>query len=316
MGLFGLLFTLLALAVSPVRGEQILVGTGSQSGVYFQVGRSLCRLIGRHLDDVTCRPLPTPGSAYNLANVSGGALEFGIVQSDIQHHAVHRSGRYAFDGTPYDNLRALFSLYTEPFNLIVRRDSGISGLDDLHGRRVNIGNPGSGHRATMEVVMRAKGWTGNDFQLVNELPPSEHAMALCHDQVEAIVYTVGHPNPSVSQALKLCDAGLVDVAGGTIDGLVAQNPYYAHAQIAQGTYPGMEKTVQTFGTLATLVTSADVDEQLVYGVVRTVFEQLDRFKRMHKAFAGLRAESMIGQGLAAPLHPGAERYYREQGWLE
>lgn len=316
MRLFGLLFVMLPLAVPPVQAEDILIGTGSRSGVYFQVGRSICRLLNRNKERMSCTPLETAGSVSNLINVEGGSLEIGIVQSDVQHHAIHRSGPFQFVDTPHDNLRALFSLYTEPFNLIARADAGIHKLNDLKGRRVNIGNTGSGQRATMEVVMRAMGWITDDFQLATELPASQQSMALCHNRVQAMVYMVGHPNRSVAQAIKLCDAGLVDVDGAAIDQLVSKYPFYAYTQIPADTYPGMDRPVKTFGTLATVVTSSDVDEQLIYDLVKTVFENFDRFKRMHKAFLGLKPEAMISKGLAAPLHKGAERYYREKGWID
>ena len=316
MRLLRLVSMLLPLLVSPAQADDILIGTGSKSGVYFQVGRSICRLLNRNAADVSCKPLETAGSVSNLANVEGGALEVGIVQSDIQHHAVHRSGPYRYVDRRHDNLRALFSLYVEPFNLVVRRDAGISGLDDLKGRRINIGNSGSGHRETMEVVMRAKGWTEADFQLVTELPASEQTMALCHKQVQAMVYTAGHPNASVGHAIELCDAMLVEVSGAEIDRLVSDHPFYAYTSIPAGAYPGVDRPVKTFGTLATVVSSSDIDDELVYTLVKTIFRNLDRFKRMHKAFHGLDPMAMVGKGLAAPLHPGAERYYREMGWID
>lgn len=315
MRLFRLLSTLLPLVIFPVQAEEVLIGTGSKSGVYFQVGRSICRLLNRNAENAVCTPSETAGSVSNLANVEGGSLEIGIVQSDIQHHAVHRSGPYRFVDTPHDNLRTLFSLYVEPFNLIARHDAGISSLDDLKGRRVNIGNSGSGHRETMEVVMRAKGWSADDFELVTELPASQQAMALCHNRVQAMVYTAGHPNRSVAHAIKFCDATLVEVSGTEIDRLVSENPFYAYISIPIDMYPGIEKPVKTFGTLATVVSSSDIDEGLIYTIVKTIFENFDRFQRMHKAFHDLKPEAMISKGLAAPLHKGAERYYREKGWI-
>ncbi len=316
MRLLRMLSALLLLLASPVQADGIVLGTGSKSGVYFQVGRSICRLLTRNLEDFSCQPLETAGSAFNLANVEGGALEVGIVQSDIQHHAIHRSGPYRFVDASHDNLRALFSLYVEPFNVVARRDSGITGLDDLKGRRVNIGNRGSGHRKTMQAVMQAKGWHADDFQLVSELPASQQTMALCQDHVQAMVYMAGHPNRSVAHAIRLCDATLIDVSGTEIDRLVAEQPFYAPTSIPAGTYPGLDQPVATFGTLATVVSSSDVDDALVYGLVKTIFENLDRFRRMHKAFHDLNPEAMVSNGLAAPLHRGAARYYREKGWID
>ena len=311
--LFSVLLPLLAL---PAQADDILIGTGSKSGVYFEVGRSICRLLNRNAENVSCEPLETAGSVFNLANVEGGALEVGIVQSDVQHHAVNRSGPYRFVDIPHDNLRALFSLYVEPFNLVVRRDSGILSLNDLEGHRINLGNSGSGHRETMEVVMQAKGWGPDDFQLTTELPASQQTMSLCHNRVQAMVYTAGHPNRSVAHAIKLCDAMLVDVSGTEIDRLVSEHPFYRYTSIPAGVYPGVDKPIKTFGTLATVVSSSDIDDALVYTLVKTIFDNLDRFKRMHRSFHDLDRETMISKGLAAPLHPGAERYYREMGWID
>jgi TRAP transporter TAXI family solute receptor len=168
----------------------------------------------------------------------------------------------------------------------------------------------------MEVVMQAKGWNAADFQLMDELPASQQTMALCHDRIQAMVYTAGHPNPSIARAIGLCDATLVEVSGPEIDGLVSENPFYTYTSIPAGTYPGVIKPVKTFGTLATVVSSSDIDDALVYTVVKTVFANLDRFKRMHMAFHDLLPEAMVSKGLAAPLHPGAERYYKEMGWIE
>lgn len=315
MRLLKLMLPLLLLVIPPLQAREILIGTGSQSGVYFQVGRAVCRLVEKNMDGLSCDPIETAGSLSNLTNVEGGSLELGIVQSDIQHHAVNRSGPFQFVDTPHANLRALFSLHFEPFTLIARRDADILHLDDLPGKRVNIGNVGSGQRATMEVVMQAKGWDRKTFRLATELPASQQSMALCHNRVQAMVYTVGHPNRSVAQAIKLCRAAIVEVSGREIDSLVSQNPFYAYTQIPAGTYPGIEQPVKTFGTLATAMSSSDVDDDLVYGIVKTIFENFDRFKRMHKVFQDLQPERMITEGLAAPLHKGAERYYRERGWM-
>lgn len=310
-------FLLVALVVvfTPLHSAEVIIGTGSKSGVYFQAGRAICRLIKRNIPGTTCTALESAGSVSNLINVEAGALELGLVQSDLQYHAFHHSGPFEFVDTPYASLRSLFSLYTEPFTLVTRRDADIRTLDDLKGRRVNIGNPGSGQRATMEVVMAAKGWSKDDFQLVTELPAAQQSLALCHDRVQAMVYTVGHPNFSVSKALSLCEATITEVSGPGIDRLVSETPYYAPTLIPPGVYPGIVKPVPTFGVLATVVSSSDVDEDQIYQIVKSVFDNLDYFRRMHVVFKDLRPEAMITDGLSAPLHEGAKRYYRERGWI-
>ena len=241
-------------------------------------------------------------------------MDMGVAQSDWQFHAFN--GTSKFEGAKFDNLRAVFSVHGEPFNVIARKDSGIKSFDDLKGKRVNIGNPGSGQRATMEVVMDAKGWTLDDFALASELKPAEQAAALGDNKVDAIIYTVGHPNGSIQEAVSTIDAELVNVTGPEIDGLINDNPYYAAASIPGGMYKGTDETVNTFGVKATFVTAADVDEDTIYQVVKAVFDNFDRVKRLLPAFENLTEEEMISGGLSAPLQAGAAKYYKERGWIE
>lgn len=176
--------------------------------------------------------------------------------------------------------------------------------------------PVPGQRGTMEVVLDALGWTMDDFSLASELKPAEQSAALGDNKVDAIIYTVGHPNGSIQEATSTVDARLVPVTGEAIDKLVDDNPYYAKATIPGGMYSGNDEDVETFGVKATFVTSADVDEDTVYQVVKTVFDNFDRFKGLHPAFANLDPQSMVTEGNSAPLHPGAAKYYKEQGWIE
>lgn len=294
----------------------ITIGTGGQTGVYFVVGQSICRLVNRDSDKtgLKCTAPSTGGSIANINAIKAGDMDMGVAQSDWQYHAYN--GTSEFEGDKFDKLRAVFSVHGEPFNVIARSDSGISSFDDLKGKRVNIGNPGSGQRATMEVVMNAKGWTLDDFALASELKPAEQAAALGDNKVDAIIYTVGHPNGSIQEAVSTIDAQLVPVTGPEIDGLVADNPFYAKATVPGGMYKGTDSDVATFGVKATFVTSADVEDDVIYEVVKAVFENFDRFKRLHPAFENLTKEEMISGGLSAPLHPGAEKYYKEAGLLE
>ena len=294
----------------------ITIGTGGQTGVYFVVGQSICRLVNRDSDKtgLKCTAPSTGGSIANINAIKAGDMDMGVAQSDWQYHAYN--GTSEFEGDKFDKLRAVFSVHGEPFNVIARSDSGISSFDDLKGKRVNIGNPGSGQRATMEVVMNAKGWSLDDFALASELKPAEQAAALGDNKVDAIIYTVGHPNGSIQEAVSTIDAQLVPVTGPEIDGLVSDNPFYAKATVPGGMYKGTDSDVATFGVKATFVTSADVEDDVIYEVVKAVFENFDRFKRLHPAFENLTKEEMISGGLSAPLHPGAEKYYKEAGLLE
>jgi hypothetical protein len=240
-------------------------------------------------------------------------MDMGVAQSDWQYHAYNGSAK--FEGDKFDKERAVFSVHSEPFNVIARNDANIATFDDLKGKRVNVGNPGSGQLATMEVVLAAKGWTMADFALASELKPAEQAAALGDNKVDAIIYTVGNPNGSIQEAVSTVDAHLVPVTGPEIDKLIADNPYYAKAVIPGGMYPGTPDDVETFGVKATFVTSADVPDEVVYEVVKAVFDNFDRFKKLHPAFENLKEEEMIKDGLSAPLHPGAIKYYKERGWM-
>ncbi len=295
--------------------QQIIIGTGSTAGVYYHAGRAICRLVNTKVEGISCTAVATPGSLHNLSNVRNGALDIGIVQSDWQYHAVKGTGPVQFMDGSFDNLRALFSLHGEPFTVVVGRDSGIRRLEDLKGHRVNIGNPGSGQRATMEVVMKALGWTKKDFLLATELTAAEQSLALCLDRIEAMIYTVGHPNASVAKAAGLCDATIATVNGPVIDKLVADNPYYAYTTIPGGMYPGISAPVRTFGVKTTVVSSSDIPAETIYKVVEAVFANLDAFRKLHPAFGILAPESMMRDGLTAPLHEGAHNYFREKWGL-
>jgi TRAP transporter TAXI family solute receptor len=295
----------------------VAIGTGGVTGVYYPTGGAICRLVnrGRSEHGIRCGVESTGGSIFNINAIRGGELEFGVAQSDWQYHAFNGSSRFEEQG-PFEDLRAVFSVHPEPFTVVARADAGISTFDDLKGKRVNVGNPGSGQRGTMEVVMDAKGWTMGDFALASELQAAEQSQALCDNNIDAMVYTVGHPSGSIQEATTACDAVLVEVSGPEIDALVADNPYYRTATIPGGMYRGNDGDTQTFGVGATFVTSASVPDDVVYEVVKAVFENMDQFKGLHPAFANLDPKQMANDGLSAPLHPGAERYFREAGLIE
>jgi len=294
----------------------VTIGTGGQTGVYFVVGQSICRLVNRGTADhgLKCTAPSTGGSIANINAIKAGDMDMGVAQSDWQYHAYNGTSEY--EGNKFDKERAVFSVHGEPFTIMARTDSGVKAFDDLKGKRVNVGNPGSGSAGTMDVVLDAKGWTKSDFSLASELKPAEQAAALGDNKVDAITYTVGHPNGSIQEASSTVDATLVSVEGPEIDKLVADNPYYAKAVIPGGMYKGSPEDTNTFGVRATFVTSADVPEETIYQVVKAVFDNFDRFKSLHPAFANLKEEEMISAGLSAPLHDGAVKYYKERGWME
>ncbi|MGQ9370118.1 TAXI family TRAP transporter solute-binding subunit [Azospirillum sp. A39] len=293
----------------------VTIGTGGVTGVYYPAGGAICRLMNKDRKEhgIRCSAESTGGSIYNLNAIQQGELDFGVVQSDWQYHAY--KGTSQFEGKGNDKLRAVFSLHPEPFTVVARADSNIKDFKDLKGKRVNVGNPGSGQRGTMEVLMNAMGWTMNDFALASELKSAEQSQALCDNKVDAIVFTVGHPNGSIQEATTACESNLVNVNNDAVKTLVEDNPYYSQAEIPGGMYRGNDGPTDTFGVRATLVTSADTPDDAVYALTKAVFENFGDFQQLHPAFAALKKEEMTQASLSAPLHPGAKRYFEEAGLL-
>lgn len=293
------------------------IGTAGVTGVYYPAGGAICRLVARGRKDhgIRCTVESTGGSIYNLNAIRQGDLNMGVAQSDWQYHAY--SGTALFERLGADpSLRSVFSLHSEPFTVVARKDSGIRTFDDLKGKRVNIGNPGSGMRATMEVMMQAKGWNVGDFKNSTEMRASEQGQALCDNKIDAMIYAAGHPNGAIQEVTSACDAILIPVDGEIVDKLVKEYPFYTYATIPGGMYVGNPEDVHTFGVKATFVSSEQVDEELIYQVVKAVFDNFDSFKTLHPVFSTLDPALMVRDGNTAPLHKGAERYFREKGLLK
>ena len=311
--------TALALSIGvPVWAEQkfVTIGTGGVTGVYYPTGGAICRLVNknRNKHGIRCSTESTGGSVFNLNTIRAGDLDMGVAQSDWQYHAYHGSSKFKDKGANRE-LRAIFSVHPEPFTVVARVDSGIRNFGDLKGKRVNVGNPGSGQRGTMEVLMEASGWKMSDFALASELKSSEQSMALCDNKIDAMVFTVGHPSGSIKEATTSCDSVLVNVTGSAVDMLVAENDFYRTATIPGGMYSGNANDTKTFGVGATFVTSTRTPEDVIYQVVKAVFENFDSFRKFHPAFRNLDKRQMIKDGLSAPLHAGAVKYYKEAGLM-
>jgi TRAP transporter TAXI family solute receptor len=301
---------------TPAAAEQFVsIGTGGVTGVYYPTGGAICRLVNKNRKEhgIRCSAESTGGSIYNINTIRAGELEFGVAQSDWQYHAYNGTSKFEDKGK-FDKLRAVFSVHPEPVTVVARDDSGIANITDVKGKRMNIGNPGSGTRGTWEVMEGVLGWERSDLALAGEMKSAETGAAMCDGKLDAYFWLVGHPSALTQESLASCASHLVNVSTPEIDALIADKPYYRTATIPAGMYNN-EKDVTTFGVGATFVTSADVPEEVVYVIVQAVFENLDQFKKLHPAFANLKQEEMIKDGLSAPLHAGAEKYYKEQGWM-
>ena len=314
---FGAFAVALAVGAGGASAQQkfVSIGTGGITGVYYPTGGAICRLVNKDRKEhgIRCSAESTGGSVYNVNTIQGGELEFGVAQSDVQYNAYE--GKAQWDGKPFKGLRSVFSVHPEPATLVARADSGIKSYKDLADKSGNIGNPGSGQRALWDSLNDAGVVDTDALKLAAELKPAETGQALCDGKIDAYFYTVGHPSALIQETLSTCDAVIADVAGPEIESFISEKPYYRLATIAAGTYAGQDNDVNTFGVGATFVTSEEVPEDVVYTVVKAVFDNFDDFKGLHPAFANLKEEEMVKDGLSAPLHPGAVKYYKERGWM-
>ncbi len=296
--------------------KYMTIGTGGVTGVYYAAGGAICRLVNkdRAKHGLRCSVESTGGSVFNVNTIKAGELDLGVAQSDVQFNAFKGLGQ--FNGQAYGDLRAVMSLHPEPFTVLSRKEANAKNFTDMKGKKFNVGNPGSGTRSSLDELIGAIGWKLSDFALASELKADEHGPALCDGKIDGFFYAVGHPSANIQDPTTTCGAKLVNVTGPAIDKLVKEKPYYAYASIPAGLYPGNPQETKTYGVLATLVSSSKVPADSVYAVVKGVFDNFDEFKKLHPAFANLKPEDMVKNGLSAPLHEGAARYYREKGWIK
>ena len=308
-----------AVASAPAVAQQkfVTIGTGGVTGVYYAAGGAICRLVNkdRAKHGIRCSVESTGGSVFNVNTIKAGELDLGFTQSDVQFNAVKGVGQFKDAGAMGD-LRAVFAVHPEPFTVVARKEANITKFEDFKGKRFNVGNPGSGTRSSMEEMLSAMGWKLSDFSLASELKADEHGPALCDGKVDGFFYGVGHPSANIQDPTTSCGAKLVSLTGPVVDKLVADKPYYAKVTIPAGLYPNNPQATNTYGVLATVVASSKTPADTVYAVTKAVFDNFDEFKKLHPALANLTPQSMVKDGLSAPLHEGALKFYKEKGWVK
>ena len=294
----------------------VTIGTGGVTGVYYVAGGAICRLMNkeRAKHGIRCSVESTGGSVYNVNAIKAGELDFGVSQSDVQYNSVKGLEQFKEGGANSD-LRAVFSVFAEPLTVLSRKEASVKKFEDFKGKRFNVGNPGSGTRATIDMLMPGMGMKTGDFALTSELKPDEHGAALCDNKIDGFAYVVGSPAANIQDPTTTCGAKLVPITGPAVDKLVKDYPYFAVATIPGGIYPSNPDPIKTFGVVASFVSSSKVPADVVYAMVSAVFDNFDEFKKLHPALANLDPKDMIKNGLSAPLHEGAVKYYKEKGWM-
>lgn len=312
------LFLILAVNMPVFARQFVTIGTGGVTGVYYPTGGAISRMINKKskIYNIKATVESTGGSVYNINAVLSGDLEFGIAQSDRQFQAFNGMAEWKKIGAQKD-LRAVFSIHPESITLIATAKSGIKSVNDLKGKRVNIGNPGSGQRQNSIDVLSSFGISLSDFK-AEQVKAVEAPGLLQDEKIDAFFYTVGHPAGNIKEATAgRIKVNIIPVKGTGIDALLKKYSYYAKATIPGKFYPStvIQGDVESIGVKATLVTSKKIDEKIVYAVTKEVFDNLDSFKKLHPAYSVLTKKNML-QGLSAPIHKGALRYYKEADLLK
>ncbi|SFL35104.1 hypothetical protein SAMN05421830_101735 [Desulfomicrobium norvegicum] len=293
--------------------QDILFGGASITGVYYQVALQLSNMMNKHAaDKYNYIGRPTGGSVFNINAIDRGAFDFAVAQSDRNWQGFN--GAADWEGKPVKGLRSVFSMHPETVLLVTRKDTGIKTVMDMKGKRINIGNPGSGQRGNAEDVLRIYGLDPNKDFSAEALQQAEASRALVDQKVDAFFFTVGNPSAAVEEPAQSVELDIVPINSDGIKDFVAKHPYYIMTKIPAGTYKGVDKDVETYAVTATVISNESVSEEVVYDMVKTVFENLDELKASHAAFRNLNPKEML-QGLSAPLHPGAIKYYKEKGWM-
>lgn len=294
--------------------EFITIGTGSVTGTYYPTGGAVCRLVNKYKKEtkIRCSVESTGASVYNINTIKNGELDFGIAQSDVVYNM--SKGLKKYKGKPIKKLRSVMAIYPELFTVVTRKKASIKNIMDIKGKRINVGNPGSGQASTATTLFPYLGITKKDLAFTGVLKAGECPDALKDNKIDGYFYMVGHPNANIKDASNSLDISIIPVTGLAVDKMVKDNPYFAKANIPAGLYKGVNTPVPTFGVKAVLVTSTDVSNKAVYTVVKAILENFDAFKKLHPAYANITKKSLL-DGLSAPLHEGAKKYFKEAGLL-
>jgi len=310
------LFTLLVSVNTYADSSHVVMGTGGVTGVYYPAGGAICQMVNNRFKQhgLRCFVESTQGSVQNLKRLRAGELDLAIVQSDWKSHAWSGTDGFTKYGA-HKKLRRVMTLYSEPFTVVARKDANIQTLEDLKGKRVNIGNPGSGQRATMEWLMGKLGWWKSDCKVLHELNSEDQSAGLCAGQFDAMVFVAGSPNSSVKSATTACDSVLVPVISEKLDSAIKDSDIYSKTEIPGGIYRGNPDSVSTFGVTAKLVATSEVEDGMIYALVESVFDDLNNFLRLHPALKHLQREGFVSEEDDVPWHSGALRYYKDSGML-
>ncbi len=289
----------------------IRLGTNQPGTFSYFTGRILERIINKQIEGVSCESVPASGDIHNLTNLQQGSLDIALIDSHMLYDAINQTGNFRFLDINYKNLSVILPLYDVPITLVVRHNSGIKNLDDLKGKRINSGAPLSFQNFLVETILTAKTWSKKDFLLKTEISDSQSqdTMAFCHGTIDAMINIGVHPNPSLQQLIRLCDADMANMDDNDIDKLVDSQPAFSKITIQSGTYTGQTTDIKTFGTQTILVASQDLDEETVYNILNVIFSSQKKLSNAHPALSLQKTDTKLIIDSNIKLHSGAVKYF-------
>lgn len=296
------------------------IGTAGIGGGYYPTGGFICNLVNKGREsqghNIRCTVESTGGSVANLRSIQTGQMEVAIAQSDWQYHSYRGTSQFEENGANKD-LRFLFSLHLDTAHLVARKEVGAEKFQDLKSKIVNIGNAGSGQQASMRFALEQYGTTPEEyFGQATLLTSREQAQALCDGKVDAFFYTTGITAATITEATSTCPSEVLNWYDDTIARMIEEYPYFGVSVIPEGIYEGQDGQVETWGIPATIVASADADEEAIYHIVKAVFDNFQDFKAQSSLYVGVTREGAVKNGKSVPYHPGAERYFKEVGLID
>lgn len=298
----------------PASAFDVFIGTSNPRTFSYFTGRLLERIINKQIKDINCKVVPASGDIHNLTNLLQGSLDVALIDSYMLHDAINKIGNFRFFEIDYQNLSILVPLYDVPFTLIAGYNTGITKLDDLKRKRVNIGAPLSLQRLSVETILTAKNWSKNTFSLVAEISnsQSQDTMAFCHGNIDAMIHIGVHPDPSLQQLFKLCKAKAVNMNDNDIQSLVRRHPAFLKFTIPSGTYPSQTSDIITFGTQTLLVASQNLDEETAYAILNAIYRNHKKFFNAHPSLVLKKPDIKEMSYVGIRLHTGALKYFSGQ----
>lgn len=299
---------ILALAAASEAATFINVGTGSTGGTYYPVGAAMAKVWNDTIPDMRANAQSTGGTAQNLSLLSKGEAE--IVFADGLYYFAYE-GMGMFDGKPMKGLRAIAPLYAEPVHFLVAKGSGIKSIKDLKGKRVSVGAVGSGTEITVRALLRANGIDPDKDIRAENLGLSDTASAFADKHIDAGLTVGALGIAGIVEIMTVGTAELIDFEPAVIESLCKELPYYLPFEIPANTYKGQDKPVKAMASWNVLITNDKLDEETAYRMTKALYEKKEDILNVSSRLSSMAPENL--KFITIPLHPGAERYYREIG---